>query len=150
MNKRQNRLLVFSLLVAQALLFSCERNVSVADSVDSFLFSVYGGTVFEKPPKVGLKEIHLDDGRLQGKRLVVEGHIESIGDHFSYVVISDRSARMLILLSQILDADESLKAKPGSKLNLRVLGTVYKGKKGLPYIAAESLKVSITSQKKPT
>ena len=134
------------------LLSSCSNTMSLGESIDSLLFKFFGGTLIEKPNKISLKEIHLDDGRLQGKKIVVEGQINSVGDHFSYVIISDHSARMLILLNRILDADEILNKKERVRAHnqLRVLGTIYKGKKGLPYISAISLNLAKKEHKKKT
>lgn len=138
----KNFMLILGLCSA-TLLTSCDKSTSWSESIDSFLFELFGGTVFDRPNKISLKEIHLDDGRLQGKKIVVEGSVATVGDHHSYVIITDESARMLVLLNRILDADEILKEpKADSPKHLRVLGTVYKGKKGLPYISAISLNIS--------
>jgi hypothetical protein len=151
MNKLNQNLVRLLLLLCATQFTSCNGKSSLSETVDAFLFKLYGGTVFEKPPKVGLKEIHLDDGRLQGKRIVVEGNVETIGDFDSYVIIEDNSARMLVLLNKIIDADKSLSKLKNNEqeYGLRVLGTVFKGKKGLPYIAADALNVMKLKKKGP-
>jgi len=144
MNISKKTLLAGLFIATSFCVSSCHSNLSISESIDSYLFEFFGGTLFEKPSKISLKEIHLDDGRLQGKKIVVEGAVSSIGDHYSYVIITDKSARMLVLLNRILDADKILNEdqKIGDGKQLRVLGTIYKGKKGLPYISAISLNLT--------
>lgn len=56
----------------------------------------------------------------------------------------DTAGRMLVVLTQVVDAEKTL-AEPSPK-RLKVLGTVERGKKGLPYILAKAVSTANTEQ----
>ena len=64
-----------------------------------------------------------------------------IGSYQTYMVLSDNTARMLVVLTEIdfydLIGEENLQGE-----EVKILGMVDYGKKGLPYILAKSIIVS--------
>jgi hypothetical protein len=109
----------------------------VTSYVDKKSFQWFGGTMVGAPGQITLKEVHLDDGSLLGKDIILEGSVVSIGEHATYLIISDDSARLLVVLTNMYHAKDFLdKFTPKT---LRVYGTVERGKKGMPFIAAKAL-----------
>ncbi len=119
----------FSLALA-----SCSLSPS---AIDQFTFEQIGGTLFSSPNEVTLKAVHLDNGSLLGHEVVTEGIIAKIGKHGTHLIISDHNARMLVLLTDLTNAHLLLEEKKPKVL--KVLGTVERGKKGLPFIQAKAL-----------
>jgi len=109
----------------------------VRQSVDHRSFRWFGGTIFSEPGQVTMKEIHLDSGNLLGHEVIVEGTVVKRGEYFTHLIISDETARMLVVLTN-MDLSEELLKKHSPKM-LRVLGTVERGKKGLPFVLARAL-----------
>lgn len=107
-------------------------------SIDSYLFSSFGWTLFSSPQQITLKEVHLDTGFLLGSEVVIEADVVDKSDELTFVVVKDSSARMLVVLTSLaLDLDKIKDAK-----SVKVWGTVESGKKGLPYIGAKALNVA--------
>lgn len=130
------RLLLLALMI---FLPACiDREVFIAFS-DRFLFQHFGTTVFVNPSQLTMKEIHLDSASLRGKQVVISGKVVEVSDHFTYMVIGDDQARMLVVLTGLDSAGPTLRrAMPKS---VRVLGVVENGQKGLPYLMARSVNV---------
>lgn len=101
------------------------------------MFRGFGGTLFSTPSKVSMKEVHLDNGTLLGAEIIVEGEVVNTGKYTTHLVLNDETARMLVVLTGIADADLTLKDKKPKML--RILGTVERGKKGFPFIQAKAL-----------
>ena len=122
---------LLTLCLFSALFTSCS---DWSHCIDEALFVRMGGTLFSNPNVVSMKEIHLDNGALLGREVVIQGGVVKTGEHMTHLVLSDQSARMLVVLSRVPNADSLLQDE---KLkNLRILGTVERGKKGLPLIMA--------------
>jgi hypothetical protein len=118
----------------------CSKPMPMNDWVDYKTFHHLGGTVFQEPEIATMKEIHLDNGGdLIGKLIVVEGAVAEISDHFTYLVLSDSTARMMVVLTEMDDAEPILtELKPQI---MKILGTVETGRKGRPLIMAKSINV---------
>lgn len=115
----------------------CQGEKSLLQTMDDTAFSWAGGTVFSDPGQLTMKELHFDDGKMLGRDVIVEGEIISTGKYYTYLVLSDESGRMLVVLTHLEEAEELLKADTPKVI--KVLGTVERGKKGLPYILARSI-----------
>jgi hypothetical protein len=125
---------LLALTVLLSLLPACK---SARDGMDQRAFRWFGSTVFSNPTQVKMKEIHLDSGTLLGSEIVIEGAVVKLGEFSTHLIISDETARMLVVLTELVNSPE-LSAKKSPQL-LRVLGTVERGKKGLPFVMAKSL-----------
>ena len=121
------------------ILSSCDKSNELRRNFDYLSFKMVGGTVFEKPNTVTTKELHFDTGRMIGREVVIEGKIIDLGKYDTYLVLSDGVGRMLIVLTHIEEAGDILTRSKNRQL--KVLGTVERGKKGLPYILAKSIKL---------
>ncbi len=127
------------LLLLLAFLVSCTKIENIPDRLDVLSFEWTGGTMFHSPKRMTLKQIHLDKEGLVGKEIVIEGSVLEVGRFLTYAILSDNSARMLLVLTDV-DNKESLGQFEKSPNQLRILGSVENGKKGLPYILVKALK----------
>jgi len=126
-------------LVVGNFITGCTGSQSITDKIDTAAFKHVGGTFFTEPEIATMKEVHLDNGVLLGEVVIVEGAVSDISDNFTFLVLSDSTARMLIKLTEIDDAEPILtKYRPQI---LKVLGTVETGNKGRPIIVAKSLNI---------
>lgn len=135
-----------ALLVACLPLLACEKVDEIKRSIDYQSFEKLGGTFFSQPGQVTTKELHFDSGRLLGREVVLEGEVVSYGRYDTHLVLGDDSGRMLVVLTDIDDAEGILEGATGDVGNskdtrLRILGSVVRGKKGLPYLLARSVVV---------
>jgi hypothetical protein len=117
--------------------FSCERPWRFTKEIDNAYFRISGKTLVEEPVQLSTKELHLDTGTLVGRKVILAGEVAFVGEYATYVVVSDDSGRILVKLTDIKNA-ESVMAKLKSK-KLSVLGTLERGKKGLPFLVAEAI-----------
>src|SRR5437660_1586217 len=90
------RMSVFALVACCVL--ACGKS-SPGGMIDDFSFAYLGGTLFSAPPRVTLKQIHLDEGNMLDKVVIVEGTVHEVSPHETYLVLSDGTARMLIVLT---------------------------------------------------
>ena len=123
-----------------ATLTGCWKPAELPSIVDRLSFRYVGGTLFTNPDLLTMKEIHLDNGTLTGREIIVEGKVAVLGEHGTYLVLADDTARMLVLLTD-LDSMGPLIQNEKPKI-LRVLGVVENGKKGLPQLRAHSVNLT--------
>jgi|LauGreDrversion4_2_1035121.scaffolds.fasta_scaffold00381_2 hypothetical protein len=126
------------LFLVACLLSACSDGGNVWRALDAWVFGNYGSTLFERPEEVPLiRGVHLGLDNLGQSSVIIQGLVEEASPNGTYVVISDQSGRLLVVLSQLALEQQSamgLKSK-----TLRVLGTVESGKKGLPYLRARAM-----------
>ena len=111
-------------------------------SVDRALFAWLGRPVLSTPIEATLKEVHLDDGHLGGRDLLVEGKVLEVSEHGTFLVLSDDEARLLVVLTELEDAAGLLNREHPAAI--RVMGSVETGTKGLPYLKARALSTRTT------
>jgi hypothetical protein len=104
------------------------------------MFQNVGGTVFSTPGPLTMKEIHLDNGTLTGRQVIVRGQVVEISENYTYLVLSDKTARMLVVLTDVEDAKPWLQTEKPTLIS--IFGTVESGKKGLPYIMAKAFNIA--------
>jgi len=119
-------------------LTGCQGQLSLTQRVDVTSFRLIGHTIFANPPNVACKDIHLDSGMLLGTPVILKGELVSIGEHYSHLIMADDTGRMLVVLTDMLNPEARL--GEGDFSSLAVLGTVERGKKGLPYLRARSIR----------
>ncbi len=120
-------------------LTSCNKIENITEFFDTTSFEYTGGTLFKNPKRMTMKQIHLEKDGLVGKEVIVEGNILELGRFLTYAVLSDHTARMLIVLTDV-DSKDTLNQPTSNANTLRILGSVENGKKGLPYILVKALK----------
>ena len=135
--------MIFSLLFI--LLTSCkysgvapEASLNILDRVG---FEVFGGTFFIEPTRVTMKEIHLDNGSLKGRPVIIEGEVVQTSRYSTFMVLEDATGKILVVITELNSGDivKYLPKDKNSKMNVRVLGTLETGKKGVPYLMAKAL-----------
>ena len=136
------RLLTFLMLALT--LQGCIKLEDVQRTADRMMFSRVGGTLFSSPDEVSMKEIHLDATAVQGHELILEGDLAEVGEHGTYMVLKDETARMLVVLTDVAP-DEVAPSKKDGPLRLKVWGTLQMGMKGLPYVMARAMTTVVAS-----
>ena len=127
---------VFSLTLL-ALLFGCDRAAVLPAMIDTVAFENFGGTLFSEPRQMTLKEVHLDRQTEPSQGIIVEGSVVEVGKHLTYLVVDDKTARLLINLTD-LDAVNLGLERYDVGLFVKFLGSVESGKKGLPFLKASA------------
>jgi hypothetical protein len=136
--------LKFKLLVIAMILITNSSCLRTKKFIDGLAFKTFGTTLLSNAKMVSLKEIHLDSGSLLGQPVILEGVILDIGKYATHLVITDQSARMLVTLTAL--ASEGIPDEGRASTSIRILGTVERGKKGLPFVSAIALTIpKITS-----
>lgn len=134
------RLATISLVfVGLSALTGCFEMGDAQSYVDRAMFRRIGGTMFSTPDLISMKEIHLETVATKGKELILEGQVADVGQHGTYLVLKDENARMLVVLTDVVDASDIV--KKDAHQTMKVWGTLETGKKGLPYLMAKSLTV---------
>lgn len=129
---------VLWMMLLCSLIGGCWNGSNVSMVVDEWLFREAGGTIFSSPEKLTLKEVHLDNGTLVGRQVIVEGIVEEVNPLGTFLVISDNSARLLVVLTDVANILGVLPKKTDS---LQVFGSIESGKKGLPFLKAVALRL---------
>ena len=102
-------------------------------ALDNFTFKHYGKQIFSSNELVSIKEVHIDNASFEGRDLIVEGVVSSVGPHATYAVLSDSSSRLLIKQTKIARIEDKIsKVDIGSKI--RVFGSVITKNRGLPTV----------------
>lgn len=128
-------LLMFGLFSS---LSSCNSGHPWLKEVDYFSFNLIGSTVFTNPDELTTKELHFDTGRLLGKEVIIQGSVITWGEFGTHLVVKDEYGRLLVVTTSLKESKSfGSDIKPG---RLKILGTVERGKKGLPFIFAKSIK----------
>jgi hypothetical protein len=86
-----------------------------------------------------MKEILLDTGALQGREVIVEGEVLTIGKYGTFLILADKTGRLLVELTQIdppLVMDRGFFPK-----RVRILGSIERGHKGLPLLVARAINI---------
>ncbi len=119
---------------------SCIGDESLVNSLDRAVFSRSGKFLFSSYAPITLKEIHLGLEELRGKKVLIEGKVVESGKHHTFFIMEDDSARMLVVLTRFPNILPDLGTRQGK--NVKVLGIVGNGKKGLPVVMASAIRTS--------
>lgn len=141
-----SRLLIIGWLFTQ--LTACAEDESYKGFIDRQVFGRFGITLFASPMVVSMKEIHLDGSAVAGRQVVVEGKIVEIGAHGTFVVVSDESARMMIVLTQMPTPIWFTDSHKG--ITVRILGTFDTGRRGLPLVYARAIRFNPGGSTRPS
>ena len=122
-----------------AALSACEGSEDLLERVDKYSFQFIGSTLFSQADELTTKELHFDTGRLLGKDVVVVGKVLSWGELGTHLVVKDEYGRLLVVTTHLEEPRKYQQEK--GQADIKILGTVERGKKGLPFIFAKSIKV---------
>jgi len=114
-------------------MLACEAWTN-GEAFDRESFKLSGNTFFAKPEVISIKEIHLDQAKVRGREIIVEGLIALRGSNDTFVVLEDEAARLLVDITKDLSVPELLRGAEAQRV--RILGTVETGKKGFPVFSA--------------
>ena len=131
---------LFLAMILLSLTASCIGDESLVNSLDRAVFSRSGKFLFSSYAPITLKEIHLGLEELRGKKVLIEGKVVEAGKHHTFFVMEDDSAQMLVVLTRFPNILPDLGTRQGK--NVRVLGIVGNGKKGLPVVMASAIRTS--------
>lgn len=114
------------------LLFCCVSFFGCS-ALDNLMFKHYGKQIFSSNELVSIKEVHIDNASFEGRDLIVEGVVSSVGPHATYAVLSDSSSRLLIKQTNIARTEDKIsKVDVGNRV--RVFGSVITRNRGLPTV----------------
>lgn len=117
----------------------CQREVGgLMRQVERLAFQTSGFSVLSNPATVSIKELRLSGNKLE-TQVVVEGRVEEFSKNSTYFVISDDSARLLVVTTDLPPKVSSIVYKGGRGSWVKVIGKVEIGKKGLPFLRASSV-----------
>lgn len=138
------------MLLGLLLTLGCARKAGMKESIDYVAFEYTGGTFFSEPERVSTKELHLDGGQLTGKEVIIEGDIISLGKYATHLMVGDDSGKLLVVLTALEDADVKMKNRENRPI--KILGSIERGRKGLPYLLARSVNfdLEMAAKKKKT
>ena len=111
-------------------LVSCSDNKWATNYLDETFFNLIGGTVFTEVEEISLKEIHLKSNGLNGKEVIIEAELLEVGQHSTFMVVADSTARMLIVLTKLDASDLNEEISKPNRM-VRVLGVI-ESKNGTP------------------
>ncbi len=128
----------FYLLFCIFLHISCvKRELGFFEIVDNYFFRNYGETYFEHTNQVLIKDILLSSPSTNNQMVIVEGQVVEISPNYTYLILKDETASLLISLTQLSSYSEFLESKPNQKF--KIVGKIERGKKGLPVLNTRSI-----------
>ena len=133
----KNFLLILTLL---STLTGCSYVKESMQKFDFLSFRMTGKTLFKSPKLVTMKQIHLGRVGNLDTMLMIKGKVEKLNPYGTYMVLSDKTAKMVVALTEIIDTNKSL-----SKLvdnQIEVIGSIERGPKGMPFLKAASVRVA--------
>jgi hypothetical protein len=111
---------------------------SLMRSLDSLIFKTSGVSLLSNPSSVSIKELRLSGNKLETE-LVIEGQVEEMSKNGTFFVISDHSARLLVVTTDLSRRISDTVFKGSQGAAVRVIGKVEIGKKGLPFLRATAI-----------
>lgn len=120
-------------------LFGCSGKFKSSAAVDMLTFRLIADTIFEKPKIVGFKEIHLSNDVFLNKLVQVKGIVVERGDLGTFIIIAEDDDRLIIATTDLL---REFRQNLSVGSDISVLGTVESGKKGMPFLRAQSIKLN--------
>jgi hypothetical protein len=132
--------LAFGLLFLTALTqVGCQRELEhLIETVEGLTFKAAGVTLLSNPASVSIKELRLS-GNSTESEVVISGKVEERSDNSTYFVISDDSARMLVVTTDLTPRMSEVVFKGADGSTVKVIGRVEIGRKGLPFLKASAV-----------
>ncbi len=111
---------------------------SIVNSLDSLIYKSFGFSLANNASSLSIKELRLS-GNIVEAEVEIEGQVQEISPNNTYFVISDQTARLLVVTTELLPAVRDAVFQSGKGLNVKVIGKVEIGKKGLPFLKASAI-----------
>ena len=114
---------------------------SIFNSLNSMIFKSFGFSIGNNASSLSIKELRLS-GNIIESEVEVEGQVEEVSSNKTYFVISDQSARLLVVTTDLLPKVRDVVFQKGKGSKVKVIGKVEIGKKGLPFLKASAVTTS--------
>lgn len=128
-----------SIVMVLFLLTGCQKELEgLMQTVEGLTYKATGVTILSNPASVSIKELRLSGNKLASE-VVIEGKVEERSDNSTYFVISDETARMLVVTTDLTPRMSEVVFKGVEGSSVKVIGRVEIGKKGLPFLKASAI-----------
>jgi hypothetical protein len=111
---------------------------SVFSSLNSLIYKSFGISIGNDASSLSIKELRLS-GNIIESEVEIEGQVEEVSANNTYFVISDQTARLLVVTTEVLPTVRDVVFQNGKGSNVKVIGKVEIGKKGLPFLKASAI-----------
>jgi hypothetical protein len=138
-----------SLVLISCLSFGCQSSKwrTLGQIIDTELFERIGGTLLLDSAQISLRAIHLEQGSIEGRLIVTDGIIRDRGKSDTHLIIDDETTRLLVVTTKI--DNDSMERLAAVGQWVRILGTVDRGRKGMPVMTALALSDRRSGAAKP-
>ncbi|MCY4443683.1 MAG: hypothetical protein OXC44_02650 [Proteobacteria bacterium] len=128
---------LFAVVVAVFLSTSCAMEAS---DIDALTIPLFKKSLFSPLKHVSVKQVHLEQSKLQGETLLLSGYVLEVGEHNTYFVLSQGMRRLLVLQVDITNYRHRVHVGHLGHL-VNVMGELKSAKKGLPSLYASVVDV---------
>lgn len=115
-----------------------DESNSIFSSLNSLIFKSFGFSVGNNASSLSIKELRLS-GNIIESEVEIVGQVEEVSANNTYFVISDQTARLLVVTTELLPPVRDVVFQNGKGSNVKVIGKVEIGKKGLPFLKASAI-----------
>lgn len=120
-----------------------EESNGIFHSLNSILFKNFGISISNNASNLSIKELRLS-GNIIESEVEIVGQVEEVSSNGTYFVISDQTARLLVVTTDLLPKVRDVVFQNSKGSFVRVIGKVEIGKKGLPFLKASAVTKSET------
>ena len=113
----------------------------IFNSLNSMIFKSFGFSLGNNALNLSIKELRLS-GNITESEVEIEGQVEEVSSNNTYFVISDQTARLLVVTTDLLPKVRDVIFEKGKGSSVKVIGKVEIGKKGLPFLKASAVTTS--------
>ena len=113
----------------------------IFNSLNSMIFKSFGFSLGTNALNLSIKELRLS-GNITESEVEIEGQVEEVSSNNTYFVISDQTARLLVVTTDLLPKVRDVVFEKGKGSSVKVIGKVEIGKKGLPFLKASAVTTS--------
>ncbi len=113
----------------------------IFNSLNSMIFKSFGFSLGNNALNLSIKELRLS-GNITESEVEIEGQVEEVSSNNTYFVISDQTARLLVVTTDLLPKVRDVVFEKGKGSSVKVIGKVEIGKKGLPFLKASAVTTS--------
>lgn len=135
---RLGRVAAFVIIFMSSLSGCNKERESLLHTFEGMVFKSSGVILLSNPTNVSIKELRLTGNKIESE-VVIEGRVEERSENSTYFVISDDTARMLVVTTDLLPRMSAVAFQAQQGATVKVIGRVEIGKKGLPFLKASAI-----------
>ena len=128
--------LLFSLFLVLSV--SCSGKRTLGEEVSILSFLIFGDSVANIDSLGSLKDVHLDDERPEGERVIISGKLKTRDELKIYGVLEDDSGKILTVFTELVYGWDLLEAAENTEI--KVLGKLETGQGGARILKAEAVR----------